>query len=83
MTAPKASEPTSSTSTETPATIGLMTDAQTATYLGLSPRTLVNWRARKKGPRPALRIGRAVYYRRADVDAWLEEQATKMAAGWS
>lgn len=83
MTAQKTTEPTSTTTTDTPATIGLMTDAQTAAYLGLSPRTLVNWRARKKGPKPALRIGRAVYYRLADVNAWLDEQATKMAAGWA
>lgn len=83
MTAQKITEATSADTDATPATIGLMTDDQTATYLGLAPRTLANWRSRKKGPRPAMRIGRAVYYRRADVDAWLDEQATKMAAGWA
>jgi len=36
--------------------------------------TLRRWRAEGSGP-PALRAGRTVRYRRADVDAWLQRHA--------
>jgi excisionase family DNA binding protein len=42
-----------------------------AEYLGV-PETLLNqWRYQRVGP-PFIKVGRAVRYRRRDVDAWLE-----------
>lgn len=40
-----------------------------AEYLGLSPATLTTWRCRGGGPR-FCRMGRAVRYRRADLDTF-------------
>jgi excisionase family DNA binding protein len=52
----------------------LLTEQQVAEYLQVSLGTLRRWRAEGTGP-PALRAGRGVRYRRADVDAWLEREA--------
>lgn len=45
----------------------------TATYLGVSTRTLEDWRYRRVGP-PYAKVGRAVRYRREAVDAWAKAQ---------
>lgn len=46
----------------------------TAAVLGMSPGTLVNWRASGEGP-PFVRLGaRRVRYRRADLERWLRER---------
>jgi excisionase family DNA binding protein len=52
----------------------LWTEQQTADYLQVAVGTLRRWRAEGSGP-PALRAGRTVRYRKADVDRWLEQQA--------
>lgn len=62
----------------------LMTQRQTADYLGKVERTLERWRRDGVGPR-YLRVGRTIRYRRADVDAWLngreyQSQAEELAA---
>jgi len=45
---------------------------QTAKYLGLkSAQTLDNWRCTKRYPLPYVRVGRAIRYRRADLDAFI------------
>ncbi len=44
-----------------------------AERLGLSPSTLNKWRIQGRGPR-FTKLGRAVCYRPADLDAWLEER---------
>lgn len=47
-----------------------------AEYLGLSPRTLINWRNKGRGPK-FHRSGAPkspVYYRLSDLNAWLDEQ---------
>lgn len=49
----------------------LLTEAQAADHLNLSVRTLQAWRSRGFGP-PFIRAGRAVRYRRADLDRWIE-----------
>ncbi len=41
-----------------------------ATYVGLSPVTLRKWRMTGAGPR-FVRIGRAIRYRKAELDAFL------------
>lgn len=46
---------------------------QVAARLGLNPNTLANWRVRGLGPR-FCRVGRAIRYDPADVEAWIEHQ---------
>ena len=53
----------------------VMTTAQAAEYLGVSPGTMTVWRCR--GCYPSLRYfraGRAIRYRRKDLDRWIREQ---------
>ncbi|MEU0218940.1 helix-turn-helix domain-containing protein [Streptomyces sp. NPDC006265] len=56
---------------------------QVADELGVSTRTLANWRWAGVGPRyTKLGDGRTspVRYRRADVDAWLKARESRAAA---
>jgi DNA-binding transcriptional MerR regulator len=46
-----------------------------AQQLGVSEDTLRRWDVLRSGP-PCIRAGRKVYYRRATVLEWLEEQET-------
>jgi hypothetical protein len=41
-----------------------------ADMIGVDTRTLAVWRAQKRGP-DAVRAGRAIFYRREDIEAWL------------
>lgn len=54
----------------------LLSPVELAETLGLSVRTIYNWRVRDFGP-PGVKVGRHVRYRKADVDAWLARQPTK------
>jgi hypothetical protein len=49
---------------------GLYTPDDLAELLDLDARTLAVWRAQKRGP-DFVRAGRAVFYRRCDIEAWL------------
>lgn len=51
----------------------LLTPTDLAEYLGVPLKTLYQWRYRGVGP-PAVRVGRYLRYRRADVEVWLEKQ---------
>ena len=51
-------------------TAALMTEKQTCTYLHVSKRNLYCWRM--AGLIPYFKIGRAVRFRKADLDAALE-----------
>jgi excisionase family DNA binding protein len=51
----------------------LLTEQELATLLKVAVRTVRRWRVEGSGP-PALRIGRVVRYRRADVDRWLAQK---------
>ena len=53
-----------------PVPVALLTEEQTAQLLSLSIRTLQAWRLREAGPR-FVRAGRAIRYRRSDVDQWI------------
>jgi excisionase family DNA binding protein len=53
----------------------LLQPREVAAYLGVSPATLRTWYARRDGP-PAIKVGKFLRYRRADVEAWLNEQAS-------
>jgi predicted DNA-binding transcriptional regulator AlpA len=48
----------------------LLSPPDLAALIGVDVRTLTTWRAQKRGP-DAVHAGRAVFYRRKDVDAWL------------
>ncbi len=52
---------------------------QVSDYLGVSTDTLETWRRKGLGPK-SIKVGqRHVRYRRADVDRWLDEQASGLA----
>lgn len=48
----------------------LLTEEQTAEFLGLAPITLCNWRSQRRGP-AAVKIGRKSFYRRETLMAWI------------
>lgn len=53
----------------------LLDTEQAATYLGKSPKTLIDWRWRKlESTPPWIKVGGAVRYRRSDLDLWLDSQ---------
>jgi hypothetical protein len=51
--------------------VELFDERQAAEFVRLSPTTLASWRSRKKGP-AFVRLGRAIRYRRKDLEAFLE-----------
>lgn len=51
-----------------------MTTADVAEYLQMPVSTLYQWRYRGTAPR-AITVGKHTRYRKADVDAWLDERA--------
>lgn len=53
----------------------LMTPIDLATYLGVPLATVYAWRSRGQGP-TGERIGKHLRYRRADVESWLDAQAS-------
>ncbi len=58
-----------------PTTTTLLTTADAAAHIGVAPSTLAHWRSAGDPHPPALRLGRrALRYRVADLDAWLEQQ---------
>lgn len=48
----------------------LLTLSELATYLGLSPFTVYQWRSRNRFPFKAQKVGRTVLVKRTDADAW-------------
>jgi predicted DNA-binding transcriptional regulator AlpA len=53
--------------------VGWISRLDLAQELDLSVETLRRWEAQRTGP-PSVRAGRKVFYRRAAVEEWLEEQ---------
>ena len=51
----------------------LFRSPRAAAYLTLAKQTLDVWRTQGRGPK-YLKVGRAVCYRRSDLDAWLNDQ---------
>lgn len=51
----------------------LIENVKAAALLRVRPQTLAAWRVDGKGPR-WLKVGRKVFYRRADIRAWLAAQ---------
>lgn len=54
-----------------PATCAMLSDREAAVYLGVSENTLPAWRCTKRVQIPYVKIGRAIRYRRADLDAFI------------
>lgn len=48
----------------------VMTVSEVAEYLRVNPQTV--YRKAKAGELPAVRIGRAIRFRRVELDAWLK-----------
>ena len=57
----------------TPLLADFLRDRELAQEFDCPPETLATWRHRGIGP-PYTKIGRSVWYRRADVEAWLAAQ---------
>lgn len=51
----------------------VLSPREAAQYLGVSMSTLKNWRARKMGPKWAMRGARLVAYRPADLEKFLDD----------
>lgn len=54
----------------------LLTETDAAALTGLSVRTLQTWRVRGGGPQFA-KLGGAVRYRRADIEAWINARLAR------
>jgi excisionase family DNA binding protein len=55
--------------------------AEAARLLGLKPSTLAKWRSAGTGPRYTRSGPRLIIYRRADLDAFLEQRTGACEAG--
>lgn len=53
----------------------LGTPEEVAKYMAVPLETLYSWRRKRTGPR-ASRVGRHIRYRWADVERWLDQQAS-------
>lgn len=51
-----------------------------AEYIGVRPQTLAVWAITGRYGLPMIKVGRAVRYRRSDLDKWLESR-TVMSGG--
>ena len=56
----------------------VMTVSEVAEYLRVNPQTV--YRKAKAGELPAVRIGRAIRFRRTELESWLSEQAPTQEA---
>jgi excisionase family DNA binding protein len=52
----------------------LLTAAEVADFLGVSIDTVLDWH--EAGELPSYKVGRAVRFRREELDAWLESKRT-------
>lgn len=57
----------------------LLTTTEAAEVLRISAITLHRWRKARKGP-PFIPMGRKVYYRRTDLEAWIQQQQRRPEA---
>lgn len=55
----------------------LLTRQQAADLLGIRPQTLAKWALEKSQRLPFVRVGRAVRYRLADIEAFISENTEK------
>lgn len=52
----------------------LLTREEAAQFLGVKPDTLAVWHSTKRYAIPLIKVGRAVRYRRSDLEAFLESR---------
>lgn len=57
-----------------------MTREQAAAYIGQATQTLAAWASLGRHGLPYFKIGRRVWYRKRDLDAWLDKQVQGAAA---
>ena len=58
-------------------TRNLVNTHEASKYLGIATQTLIGWRMNGKGP-PFVRLGdKAIRYRIADLDKWVEDGEVK------
>lgn len=50
----------------------ILTPAEIGTFLGVSEKTLAQWRSQRKGP-SYHKIGGRVRYFRSDIEAWINQ----------
>ena len=53
----------------------LLSQDDLGALLGVDPRTIAIWRSQRRGP-DYVKLGKAVFYRRSDVIAWVELNVT-------
>lgn len=51
--------------------MGLLSEHDLSALIGVQVRTLQKWRCLKTGP-DFVRLGKVVFYRRADIEKWIE-----------
>lgn len=56
----------------------LLLMSEVSELTGIPVETLRTWRKNQQGPKAA-RIGKRVMYRRADVEAWIDQQFAESA----
>ena len=57
----------------------MLSNAQAAEVLGVTPGTLNTWRSEGRYPIPYVKVGtKLVRYRRADLLAWIESQVVRV-----
>ena len=56
---------------------GLLSEADLGALIGVDPRTLTVWRTQKRGP-DVVKLGRAIFYRRGDIESWVAMNVTPM-----
>jgi excisionase family DNA binding protein len=52
-----------------------------AEYIGVEYQTLAAWRSNKRHVIPYIKVGSKVFYRRSDLDTWLESRRVVGASG--
>lgn len=55
----------------------LLTNEESASYLGVAPNSLAVWRTTKRYALPYIKVARLVKYRQTDLDPWLESRTMK------
>ena len=53
----------------------LISAEQAADYLGVSTRTLANWRCRSWPNVPYIKLGRSIKYRPTDLDTYIKKHS--------
>lgn len=56
--------------------MSLMTPDELAVTIKVQKSTLATWRYKKTGP-VYVKLGKQIFYRRADVDTWISTQAVQ------